>query len=197
MFERFTESARQVVIIAQGEARALGHHYIGSEHILLGLIEGGGIASRVLAERGIEKDAAIAKLTPGDEKVMGQLPFTPRSKKLMEVALREALSLGHNYIGTEHLLLGLMRDPGTASVILGDLTYDEIRGDLAKELSNLWRDYSNPSWRGSNPSWRGGPTGATGVAMPLVEYVRRAKDAALDAGNHELAAELRKIERRL
>ena len=113
MFERFTERARQVVVLAQDEARALKHNYIGTEHILLGLLrEEEGLAARVLESLDItveEVRAQIARIVgQGDEVTTGQIPFTPRAKKVLELALREALSLGHNYIGTEHILLALL-----------------------------------------------------------------------------------------
>ena len=111
VFERFTERARQVVVLAQDEARALKHNYIGTEHILLGLLrEEEGLAARVLESLDItveEVRAQVARIVgQGDEVTSGQIPFTPRAKKVLELALREALSLGHNYIGTEHILLG-------------------------------------------------------------------------------------------
>jgi ATP-dependent Clp protease ATP-binding subunit ClpC len=105
LFERFTERARQVVVLAQDEARALKHNYIGTEHILLGLLrEEEGLAARVLESLDItveEVRAQVARIVgQGDEVTTGQIPFTPRAKKVLELALREALSLGHNYIGT-------------------------------------------------------------------------------------------------
>src|SRR5450756_1725387 len=108
MFERFTERARQVVVLAQEEARALKHNYIGTEHLLLGLLrEEEGVAARVLAglEVSVEEvRAAVVRIVgSGEESPQGQIPFTPRAKKVRELALREALSLGHNYIGTEHI----------------------------------------------------------------------------------------------
>ncbi len=127
MFERFTERARQVVVLAQDEARALKHNYIGTEHILLGLLrEEEGLAARVLESLDItveEVRAQVARIVgQGDEVTTGQIPFTPRAKKVLELALREALSLGHNYIGTEHILLGLVREgEGVAAQILKKL----------------------------------------------------------------------------
>src|SRR5215204_733586 len=126
VFERFTERARQVVVLAQSEARALKHNYIGTEHLLLGLLrEEEGVAARVLRSFDItveEVRAQVARIVgQGDEVVGGQVPFTPRSKKILELSLREALDLGHNYIGTEHILLGLMREgEGVAVRILLD-----------------------------------------------------------------------------
>jgi ATP-dependent Clp protease ATP-binding subunit ClpC len=114
MFERFTERARQVVVLAQDEARALRHNYIGTEHLLLGLLrEEEGLAARVLGQVGIELDAVRAlvhsRIGEGDEASVGQIPFTPHAKETLELSLREALSLGHKYIGTEHVLLGFVR----------------------------------------------------------------------------------------
>ena len=125
MFERFTDRARRVVVLAQEEARLLGHNYIGTEHLLLGLLrESDGVAGRTLDALGISLDAVRTRVEeiigrssqplPG-----GQMPFTPRAKKALELSLREALNLGHNYIGTEHLLLGLIREgEGVAPQVL-------------------------------------------------------------------------------
>src|SRR6266508_4208248 len=115
MFERFTERARQAVVLAQDEARTLKHNYVGTEHILLGLLrEEEGAGARVLESLGVrleEVRAQVARIVgQGDEVTNGQIPFTPRAKKVLELSLREALSLGHNYIGTEHLLLGVIRE---------------------------------------------------------------------------------------
>ena len=145
MFERFGEDARQVVVLAQDEARALKHNDIGTEHILLGLLrEEEGLAARVLESLDItveEVRAQIARIVgQGDEVTTGQIPFTPRAKKVLELALREALSLGHNYIGTEHILLGLVREnDGVAVQILVDLdaapdrVWDETMRRLGRE----------------------------------------------------------------
>jgi hypothetical protein len=126
VFERFTERARQVVVLAQEEARALRHNYIGTEHLLLGLLrEEEGIAARVLGSLGLtveEVRAQVARIVgPGDEVVTGQISLTPRAQKVLEFALRESLSLGHNYIGTEHILLGLVKESeGVGARILLD-----------------------------------------------------------------------------
>jgi ATP-dependent Clp protease ATP-binding subunit ClpC len=116
MFERFTERARQVVVLAQDEARALRHNYSGTEHLLLGLLrEEEGLAARVLETLGVtleqSRDQVRAIIGAGEpgEALAGQIPFTPRAKKTLELALREARSLGHQFIGTEHVLLGLVR----------------------------------------------------------------------------------------
>ena len=125
MFERFTERARQVVVLAQDEARLLEHNYIGTEHLLLGLIREEGIAARVLVELDItleEVRAQVARIIgKGEQAAAGQIPFTPRAKRVLELALREGLSLGHVSIGTEHILLGLVREnEGVAARILLD-----------------------------------------------------------------------------
>jgi ATP-dependent Clp protease ATP-binding subunit ClpC len=150
VFERFTERARQVVVLAQDEARALKHNYIGTEHILLGLLrEEEGLAARVLEQLDItveEVRAQVAHIVgQGDEVTTGQIPFTPRAKKVLELALREALSLGHNYIGTEHILLGLVREnEGVAARILLDFDADaeKIRNEIIRMLSGPGRRQS-------------------------------------------------------
>src|ERR687887_583260 len=147
VFERFTERARQVVVLAQDEARALKHNYIGTEHLLLGLLrEEEGLAARVLESLDItveEVRAQVARIVgEGDEIATGQIPFTPRAKKVLELALREALSLGHNYIGTEHVLLGLAREnEGVAARILLDFDADAdtIRDAVIRSLSGVAR----------------------------------------------------------
>jgi ATP-dependent Clp protease ATP-binding subunit ClpC len=127
MFERFTERARQVVVLAQDEARALRHNYIGTEHLLLGLLrEEEGLAARVLGSLDLtveEVRGQVARIVgQGDEVTSGQIPFTPRAKRVLELAQREGLSLSHNHIGTEHILLGLVREgEGVANGILADL----------------------------------------------------------------------------
>jgi len=143
MFERFTERARQAVVLAQDEARTLGHNYIGTEHILLGLLrEEEGLAARVLDSLDVALEsvrAEVAKIVgQGDEVTAGQIPFTPRAKKVLELSLKEALSMSHKYIGTEHVLLGLVREnEGVASQILRDLGADAetIRDEVISTLS--------------------------------------------------------------
>jgi ATP-dependent Clp protease ATP-binding subunit ClpA len=127
MFERFTDQARQVVVLAQEEARMLGHGYIGTEHILLGLLaEGEGLAAQALAALGISLDAARVQVAEiigeGTGQPAGHIPFTPRAKKVLELSLREAQRLGNSYIGTEHILLGLAREgEGVGTQVLGRL----------------------------------------------------------------------------
>src|SRR5438046_6760634 len=115
MFERFTDRARRVVVLAQEEARMLDHNYIGTEHILLGLIrEGEGVAAKALESLGISQEAVRQQVEEiigrGQYTPSGHIPITPRAKKVLELSLREALQLGHNYIGTEHILLGVSRE---------------------------------------------------------------------------------------
>ncbi len=168
MFERFTERARQVVVLAQEEARTLKHNYIGTEHILLGLLrEEEGLAARVLESLDITVERVRAQVVrivgSGEEVTSGQIPFTPRAKKVLELALREALSLGHNYIGTEHILLGLVREnEGVAARILLDFDADseKIRNEVIRMLSG-------PGGRrsGSGQGAASG-SGASGAAAP-------------------------------
>jgi ATP-dependent Clp protease ATP-binding subunit ClpC len=133
MFERFTDRARRVVVLAQEEAKGLNHNYIGTEHILLGLIkEGDGIAAKALAELSISIDNVREQVQEiigqGQQAPSGHIPFTPRAKKVLELSLREALQLGHNYIGTEHILLGLIREgEGVAATVLVKLGADLTR----------------------------------------------------------------------
>jgi len=133
MFERFTDRARRVVVLAQEEARMLNHDYIGTEHILLGLIhEGEGVAAKALQALGISLEAVRQQVEEiigqGQQAPSGHIPFTPRAKKVLELSLREALQLGHNYIGTEHILLGLIREgEGVAAQVLVKLGADMNR----------------------------------------------------------------------
>src|ERR687886_1072372 len=164
MFERFTERARQVVVLAQEEARTLKHNYIGTEHILLGLLrEEEGLAARVLESLDITVERVRAQVVrivgSGEEVTSGQIPFTPRAKKVLELALREALSLGHNYIGTEHILLGLVREnEGVAARILLDFDADseKIRNEVIRMLSGPGGRRSGSSAQGA-----GGASGAS------------------------------------
>jgi ATP-dependent Clp protease ATP-binding subunit ClpC len=136
MFERFTDRARRVVVFAQEEARLLDHNYIGTEHILLGLVhEGEGVAARALDSMGIGlvavRQAVEEIIGRGQHASSGHIPFTPRAKKVLELSLREALQLGHTYIGTEHILLGLIREgDGVAAQVLVRLGADLDRTRL-------------------------------------------------------------------
>ncbi|MBA3423693.1 MAG: AAA family ATPase, partial [Rubrobacter sp.] len=142
MFERFTERARKVVVLAQEEARHFNHNYIGTEHLLLGLLrEDEGVAARALSSLNVTLDEVREQVESivgyGEEGTGGQAPFTPRSKKVLELALREALQLGHNYIGTEHILLGLVRESeGVAARVLSNLDVDpdKVRREVVRML---------------------------------------------------------------
>ncbi|MFC6384957.1 ATP-dependent Clp protease ATP-binding subunit [Nesterenkonia lacusekhoensis] len=143
MFERFTDRARRVVVLAQEEARMLNHNYIGTEHILLGLIhEGEGVAAKALESLDISlqgvREKVQEKIGPGQNAPSGHIPFTPRAKKVLELSLREALQLGHNYIGTEHILLGLIREgEGVAAQVLVEMNADlnKVRQQVIQLLS--------------------------------------------------------------
>jgi len=151
MFERFTDRARRVVVLAQDEARNLNHNYIGTEHLLLGLItEGEGVAAKALDMMNIERDqvreAVIDIIGEGEKPVEGHIPFTPRAKRIFELSLREALQLGHNYIGTEHLLLGLLKEgEGVAAQVLTKLGADlsQVRQAVIQLLSGYQSDGDN------------------------------------------------------
>ena len=151
MFERFTERARKVVVKAQDEARFLKQNYIGTEHILLGLIdEKEGIAAKVFDELNIDfediREAIKDVVTEGTSESYEHIPFSPRAKKVLELSLREALQMGHNYIGTEHILLGLLREgEGVAARVLNSLgiTLDNVK-EKVKELLNKQSYYSQP-----------------------------------------------------
>ncbi len=143
MFERFTDRARRVVVLAQEEAKMLNHNYIGTEHILLGLIhEGEGVAAKALESLDISLEAVREQVQEiigqGQQAPTGHIPFTPRAKKVLELSLREALQLGHNYIGTEHILLGLIREgEGVAAQVLVKLGADlnRVRQQVIQLLS--------------------------------------------------------------
>jgi ATP-dependent Clp protease ATP-binding subunit ClpA len=189
VFERFTERARQVVVLAQDEAIALKHNYIGTEHILLGLLRvEEGLAARVLASLHVTVDEVRAQVMriigQGDEPPAGgQIPFTPRAKKVLELALREAMALKHNYIGTEHILLGIAREnQGVAARVLLDFDADaeKIRNEVKRMLGGrAVHPQENPELRAE------------------LEKVRAEKEAAIDAKDFEKAASLRDLERGL
>ncbi|MEY4980798.1 MAG: hypothetical protein RL174_136 [Actinomycetota bacterium] len=165
MFEKFTDKARRVVVLAQEEAKLLNHNYIGTEHILLGLIhEGEGVAAKALESLGINLDSVREQVQEiigqGQQAPTGHIPFTPRAKKVLELSLREALQLGHSYIGTEHLLLGLIREgEGVAAQVLTKLGADTNRvrqqviqllsGFQGKETVNVGGDQSSKEQKGS------------------------------------------------
>lgn len=141
MFERYTDRARRVIVLGQEEARLLNHNYIGTEHLLLGLLkEGEGIGAQALTLHSVDMPAlrlaVEEKIGKGSQSPSGHIPFTPRAKKVMELSLREALQLGHSYIGTEHILLGLIREgEGMAAQVLADR--DIKLNDVRKTILNL------------------------------------------------------------
>ena len=143
MFQRFSDSARRVVVLAQEEARKLNHNYIGTEHLLLGLIqEGEGVAAKALETFQVNLEAVRSQVVEvigrGSSPPSGHIQFTPRAKKVLELSLREALQLGHNYIGTEHILLGLIREgEGVAAKVLVKLGVDleRLRNQVLKSLT--------------------------------------------------------------
>jgi ATP-dependent Clp protease ATP-binding subunit ClpC len=168
MFERFTDRARRVVVLAQEEARMLNHNYIGTEHILLGLIhEGEGVAAKALESLGISLEGVRQQVEEiigqGQQAPSGHIPFTPRAKKVLELSLREALQLGHNYIGTEHILLGLIREgEGVAAQVLVKLGADlnRVRQQVIQLLSG---------YQGKEPAAAG--AGASGESAPSTSLV--------------------------
>ena len=145
MFERFTDRARRVVVLAQDEARALNHDYIGTEHLLLGLIqEGEGVAAKALTKLQISLEDVRSRVEEvvgqGQQAPSGHIPFTPRAKKTLELSLRESLQLGHDYIGTEHILLGLLREgDGVAAKVLVGMGADLNR--VRREVLLLLEGY--------------------------------------------------------
>ena len=178
MFERFTDRARRVVVLAQEEARMLNHNYIGTEHILLGLIhEGEGVAAKGLESLGISLEAVRAQVEEiigqGQQAPSGHIPFTPRAKKVLELSLREALQLGHNYIGTEHILLGLIREgEGVAAQVLVKLGADlnRVRQQVIQLLSG---------YQGKETVAQGGPAeGTPSTSLVLDQFGRNLTAAA-------------------
>jgi ATP-dependent Clp protease ATP-binding subunit ClpC len=177
MFERFTDRARRVVVLAQEEARLLNHSYIGTEHILLGLIhEGEGVAAKAMESLGISLEAVRSQVEEiigqGGSSPSGHIPFTPRAKKVLELSLREALQLGHNYIGTEHILLGLIREgEGVAAQVLVKLGADLSR--VRQQVIQLLSGYQGGQGKGE-PAAASGPAGAA------------QKEEAGDKGNSQI-----------
>jgi len=167
LFERFTDRARRVVVLAQEEARLLNHNYIGTEHILLGLIhEGEGVAAKALESLGISLEAVRSQVEEiigqGGSSPSGHIPFTPRAKKVLELSLREALQLGHNYIGTEHILLGLIREgEGVAAQVLVKLGADLSR--VRQQVIQLLSGYQGPGGSGEKAGQTAGPGGTAGA----------------------------------
>jgi ATP-dependent Clp protease ATP-binding subunit ClpC len=171
LFERFTDRARRVVVLAQEEARLLNHSYIGTEHILLGLIhEGEGVAAKALESLGISLEAVRSQVEEiigqGGTAPSGHIPFTPRAKKVLELSLREALQLGHNYIGTEHILLGLIREgEGVAAQVLVKLGADLSR--VRQQVIQLLSGYTGPGGGGQEKAGQAaGPGNPTGESQP-------------------------------
>ncbi|SQI24597.1 ATP-dependent Clp protease ATP-binding subunit [Corynebacterium jeikeium] len=210
MFERFTDRARRVVVLAQEEARALNHNYIGTEHILLGLIqEGEGVAAKALESMGISLDAVRTEVKDiigtGGHPPSGYIPFTPRAKKVLELALREALQLGHKYIGTEHILLGLIREgEGVAAQVLVKLGADLSR--VRQQVIQLLSGYEGndeesgggePATAGVGSSPEGAPSrpGQKSNSLVLDQFGRNLTQAAKDGKLDPVVGRENEIER--
>ncbi len=221
MFERFSQRARRVVVLAQEEARTLNHNYIGTEHILLGLIrEGSGVAAQALESLGISLEAVRQQVGQiigrGQQAPSGHIPFTPRAKKVLELSLREAQQLGHNYIGTEHILLGLIREgSGVAAQVLVKLGADlnrarqqvvqllhghqseEVTGeDLPLPDDALTRGDSLDRRLAAIERWIGLRPDLDDLDQEIAR-VRREKEAAIDRQDFEASAALRDQEKQL
>ena len=195
MFERFTDRARRVVVLAQEEARMLNHNYIGTEHILLGLIhEGEGVAAKALESLGISLEAVRSQVEEiigqGQQAPSGHIPFTPRAKKVLELSLREALQLGHNYIGTEHILLGLIREgEGVAAQVLVKLGAD--LGRVRQQVIQLLSGY-----QGKEPATTGGPQeGTPSGSLVLDQFGRNLTQAAREGSLDPVIGRDKEIER--
>ncbi|WP_431974866.1 ATP-dependent Clp protease ATP-binding subunit, partial [Micromonospora haikouensis] len=196
MFERFTDRARRVVVLAQEEARMLNHNYIGTEHILLGLIhEGEGVAAKALESLGISLEGVRQQVEEiigqGQQAPSGHIPFTPRAKKVLELSLREALQLGHNYIGTEHILLGLIREgEGVAAQVLVKLGADlnRVRQQVIQLLSG---------YQGKEPAAAGTTTGeaAPSTSLVLDQFGRNLTQAAREGKLDPVIGREKEIER--
>ena len=195
MFERFTDRARRVVVLAQEEARMLNHNYIGTEHILLGLIhEGEGVAAKALEALGISLEAVRSQVEEiigqGQQAPSGHIPFTPRAKKVLELSLREALQLGHNYIGTEHILLGLIREgEGVAAQVLVKLGADlnRVRTQVISLLSG---------YQGKEAATSGGPAeGTPSTSLVLDQFGRNLTQAAREGKLDPVIGRDKEIER--
>jgi ATP-dependent Clp protease ATP-binding subunit ClpC len=195
MFERFTDRARRVVVLAQEEARMLNHNYIGTEHILLGLIhEGEGVAAKALEALGISLEAVRSQVEEiigqGQQAPSGHIPFTPRAKKVLELSLREALQLGHNYIGTEHILLGLIREgEGVAAQVLVKLGADlnRVRTQVISLLSG---------YQGKEAATSGAPAeGTPSTSLVLDQFGRNLTQAAREGKLDPVIGRDKEIER--
>jgi ATP-dependent Clp protease ATP-binding subunit ClpC len=184
MFERFTDRARRVVVLAQEEARMLSHNYIGTEHILLGLIhEGEGVAAKALESLGISLEAVRAQVEEiigqGQQAPSGHIPFTPRAKKVLELSLREALQLGHNYIGTEHILLGLIREgEGVAAQVLVKLGADLNR--VRQQVIQLLSGYQGKETATAGTAPEGAPSSSLVLDQFGRNYTQAAREGKLD-----------------
>src|SRR4249919_151270 len=188
MFERFTDRARRVVVLAQEEARMLNHNYIGTEHILLGLIhEGEGVAAKALESLGISLEAVRQQVEEiigqGQQAPSGHIPFTPRAKKVLELSLREALQLGHSYIGTEHILLGLIREgEGVAAQVLQKLGADLNR--VRQQVIQLLSGFQGKEQAGTQAATSGAPADAPSSSLVLDQFGRNltqdARESKLD-----------------
>ncbi|MDF9716276.1 ATP-dependent Clp protease ATP-binding subunit [Nocardioides sp. ChNu-153] len=182
MFERFTDRARRVVVLAQEEARMLSHNYIGTEHILLGLIhEGEGVAAKALESLDISLEAVRAQVEEiigqGQQAPSGHIPFTPRAKKVLELSLREALQLGHSYIGTEHILLGLIREgEGVAAQVLQKLGADLNR--VRQQVIQLLSGFQGKESAGAAASTGGSGSEAPSSSLVLDQFGRNLTQAA-------------------
>ncbi|GAA4931394.1 ATP-dependent Clp protease ATP-binding subunit [Streptomonospora halophila] len=195
MFERFTDRARRVVVLAQEEARMLNHNYIGTEHILLGLIhEGEGVAAKALESLGISLEAVRQQVEEiigqGQQAPSGHIPFTPRAKKVLELSLREALQLGHNYIGTEHILLGLIREgEGVAAQVLVKLGADLNR--VRQQVIQLLHGY-----QGKEPQATGASSESTpSTSLVLDQFGRNLTQAARESNLDPVIGRDQEIER--
>ena len=205
MFERFTDRARRVVVLAQEEARLLNHNYIGTEHILLGLIhEGEGVAAKALESLGISLEGVRGQVEEligqGGSSPSGHIPFTPRAKKVLELSLREALQLGHNYIGTEHILLGLIREgEGVAAQVLVKLGADLSR--VRQQVIQLLSGYAGSGGPMGAASEKAGATsGGRGTESPsgslvLDQFGRNLTQAATEKKLDPLIGRKRELER--
>ena len=199
MFERFTDRARRVVVLAQEEARLLNHNYIGTEHILLGLIhEGEGVAAKALESLGISLEAVRAQVEEiighGGQAPSGHIPFTPRAKKVLELSLREALQLGHNYIGTEHILLGLIREgEGVAAQVLVKLGADLSR--VRQQVIQLLSGYAGSKESGGAPAGGGSAESAPSGSLVLDQFGRNLTQLAREKKLDPVIGRQREIER--
>ncbi|MGH9363090.1 MAG: Clp protease N-terminal domain-containing protein, partial [Thermoanaerobaculia bacterium] len=184
MFDRFTDRARKVMALARKEAQRFNHDFIGTEHILLGLIqEGSGVAANVLKNLGVEINKIRSEIEKNVQSgpsmvTMGQLPFTPRAKKVLELSMEEANELGHNYIGTEHLLLGLLREnDGVAAQVLLDLglKLEEVRNEVLELLGAEMQQESSPVQQAQPKTGRSKTPALDAFGRDLTELAREGK----------------------